>query len=116
METKLYLSMTSEGKLVGVEDGDDGSVVFVERVMGPYIAYMSRHWGHLGWHVAIKKSGNVKNGKKTLYPWGQHAIKFLHRAAYPSPHPVKVLENLHGYRLCVCEDGGVCGMREAVKE
>ena len=112
VETKLYLSMTGEGRLVGIEDGSDGSVVFVERVLGAYIAYMSRHWAHHGWHVAIKKSGKVKNGKKTLYPWPQHAIKFLHRAAFPAPHPVKVLENLHGWRLAVCEDGAVRGVKE----
>ena len=90
--------------------------MFVERVLGAYIAYMSRHWAHHGWHVAIKKSGKVKNGKKTLYPWPQHAIKFLHRAAYPAPHPVKVLENLHGWRLAVYEDGTVRGVREGEGE
>ena len=112
VETALYLSMTGSGTLVGIEDGSDGSAVFVERVLGPYIAYMSRHWAHHGWHVGIKKSGKVKNGKKTLYPWAQHAIKFLHRAAFPSPHPIKVLENLHGWRLAVFEDGSVRGVRE----
>ena len=116
VETSLYLSMTGEGTLVGTEDGSDGSTVFVERVLGPYIAYLSRHWAHHGWHVAIKKSGKVKNGKKTLYPWPQHAIKFLHRAAHPSPHPIKVLENLHGWRLAVCEDGSVRGIREGEGE
>ena len=111
METKLYLAMTGEGRVVGVEDGGDDSTVFVERVLGPYIAYLSRHWAHLGYHLAIKKSGKVKNGKQTLYPWGQHAVKFLHRPAFPSPHPIKVLENLHGMRLSVSEDGVVYGER-----
>ena len=46
METKLYLAMTSEGRMVGIEDGGDDSTVFVERVLGPYIAYLSRHWAH----------------------------------------------------------------------
>ena len=110
METSLYLSMTEAGKVVGVEEGGEDTV-FVERVLGPYIAYLSRHWAHLGYHLAIKRSGNVKNGKKTVYPWGQHAIKFLHRAAHPHPHPVKVLENLHGWRLSVTEDGVVHGVR-----
>ena len=116
LETKLYLSMTGDGRLVGIEDGSEDSVVFVERVLGSYIAYMSRHWAHHGWHVAIKKSGKVKNGKKTLYPWPQHAIKFLHRAAFPRPHPIKVLENLHGWRLAVCEDGTVRGLKEGEGE
>ena len=42
VETDLFLSMNSKGKLVGIFEGTDESTVFVERRLGPYIAYLSR--------------------------------------------------------------------------
>ena len=42
VETDLFLSMNSKGKLVGITDGTDESTVFVERRLGPYLAYLSR--------------------------------------------------------------------------
>ena len=42
VETDLFLSMNAKGKLVGILDGTDESTVFVERTLGPYLAYLSR--------------------------------------------------------------------------
>ena len=42
VETDLFLAMNSKGKLVGITDGTDESTVFVERRLGPYLAYLSR--------------------------------------------------------------------------
>ena len=42
VETDLFLSMNNKGKLVGIVDGTDESTVFIERKLGPYIAYLSR--------------------------------------------------------------------------
>lgn len=112
VETDLFLSMNSKGKLVGITDGTDESTVFVERKLGPYLAYLSRKYAHFGWHVAIKRTGFIKPGKKTFYPWGQHAIKFLHRKPYAEPHPLKQLENKHGMRLIIIPDGNIKGVKE----
>ena len=70
---------------------------------------MLRKYAHLGWHMAIKRTGFVKPGKKTFYPWGQQAIKFLHRAPYADPHPLKQLQNKHWFRLVIEQDGNVKG-------
>ena len=42
-------------------------------------------WSHLGWFVGIKRSGKVKNAKRTTFPSRQKAIQFLHKMPYPSP-------------------------------
>ena len=68
-----------------------------------------RKYAHLGWHMAIKRTGFVKPGKKTFYPWGQQAIKFLHRGPYADPHPLKQLQNKHGMKLVIEKDGNVKG-------
>jgi len=111
VETDLFLSMNHKGKLVGIVDGTDESTVFIERKLGPYIAYLSRKYAHFGWHVGIKRNGLIKPGRKTFYPWGQHAIKFLHRKAYQEPHPLKQLENRHGQKITIHPDGNVVGKK-----
>lgn len=112
VETDLFLAMDSKGMLVGVADGMDEGTVFIERRLDPYIAYLSRKYAHHGWHVGLRKSGQVKPGRLTVHPWGQLAIKFLHRRAQAEPHPRKQLENRHGWRLTIQTDGYVKGTRE----
>ena len=53
---------------------------------------------------------NGKNGRKTWYPWGQKAIRFVARKPSPEPHPVKQLTNRHGMTLLILNDGTVKGI------
>ena len=33
--------------------------------------FFSKKYAHHGWHLGIKQSGEVKNGRRTWRPWGQ---------------------------------------------
>ena len=64
----------------------------------------------MGWHVGLKKNGDVKSGRKTAFPWGQKAILFIHRKPYREHHPLKQLRNRLGFTLAIMSDGKVKGM------
>ena len=69
----------------------------------------SKRFAHFGWYVGIKKNGRGKNGRKTWYPWGQNAIRFIARTPYAQPHPIKQLTNRRGLTLIIRNDGFVKG-------
>ena len=71
--------------------------------------FFSKRFAHFGWYVGIKKTGRGKNGRKTWYPWGQKAIRFVARKPSPEPHPVKQLTNRHGMTLLILNDGTIKG-------
>ena len=71
---------------------------------------LSKRYAHLGWHIGLKKTGNDKNGRRTWYPWGQKAIRFVARRPYPQPHPLKQITNRHGLTLTLMADGSVRGL------
>ena len=74
------------------------------------IVDFSKRYAHLGWHIGLKKTGNDKNGRRTWYPWGQKAIRFVARRPYPQPHPLKQITNRHGLTLTLMADGSVRGL------
>jgi len=82
------------------------------QIANTYFNLLLRKYAHFGWHVGIKKTGMVKPGQKTWYPWGQQAIKFLHRKPFAEPHPLKQLENKHGFRLVILAEGNIEGVKE----
>ncbi|PSN30901.1 Fibroblast growth factor 9 [Blattella germanica] len=77
VQTKLYLAMDKNGRLYGESNKYEEGTIFVSSLLGYYNTYLSRKYAHLGWYVAIKKSGKPKRGHKTK--WGQKAIQFLPR-------------------------------------
>ena len=70
---------------------------------------ISKRFAHFGWYVGIKKTGRGKNGRKTWYPWGQKAIRFVARKPYQQPHPIKQITNRHGLTLVILNDGSIKG-------
>ena len=74
------------------------------------VSDFSKRFAHFGWYVGIKKTGRGKNGRKTWYPWGQKAIRFVARKPSPEPHPVKQLTNRHGMTLIILNNRSVKGI------
>ena len=89
LDSGLYLAMNSKGFLYAEEDDTCEATVFLESSSGHYLHYLSKKYAHMGWYVGITKEGRAKNGKKTVYPWGQKAIQFVSRRAYDEPHPLR---------------------------
>ncbi|XP_063225734.1 fibroblast growth factor 9-like [Bacillus rossius redtenbacheri] len=77
VETNLFLAMNNKGRLYGEKDVSEEGTIFVEMVSGQYNSYLSRKYAHLGWYLAIKRSGRPKNGRRTA--WGQKSTQFLPR-------------------------------------
>eukprot|EP00095_Tigriopus_kingsejongensis_P007514 maker-scaffold103_size370364-snap-gene-1.19 protein:Tk07514 transcript:maker-scaffold103_size370364-snap-gene-1.19-mRNA-1 annotation:"heparin-binding growth factor 1" len=112
VETGIYLAMTEEGKLFGEPDPTQESTVFLESTHHSYLIYLSKKYSHMGWHVGLKRNGEAKNGKLTLHPWGQKAILFSPRVAFAEHHPLRLIQNRHGYHLTIHQDGSVSGTKE----
>ncbi len=109
VETGMFLSMGPEGRLYGTKNPSNMDTVFVEKKLGPYLTYLNRSHAHLGWHVGIQQNGQPKNGTLTAYPWGQKAVSFVSRRPYAEHHPVRQLQNRHGFKLAVRADGKGAG-------
>ncbi|TRY69946.1 hypothetical protein TCAL_05211 [Tigriopus californicus] len=112
VESGNYLAMTEDGKLFGEPDPTQTSTVFYVQTHASYLTYLSKKYSHMGWHVGIKKNGEVKNGKMTLHPWGQRAILFSLRKPFVEHHPVRLIKNRHGFYLAIFKDGTVKGTKD----
>ena len=71
----------------------------------------SKKYAHHGWHLGVTKTGAMKNGRRTFYPWGQKAILFVQRRPFSDPFPLKQIVNRHGFKLAILADGKVKGER-----
>lgn len=60
-------------------DADEIGCIFIEKLDGGYLTYLSKKNAHLGWYLGFKRSGRPKPGPKTT--WGQKAVQFLARRA-----------------------------------
>ena len=50
------------------------------------------------------RSGDTKNGKRTMWPWGQKSVRWLHRRPRAPASVVRgVLTSGHGHSLAVVE-------------
>ncbi|CAG0888803.1 unnamed protein product [Cyprideis torosa] len=75
VESNLYLAMDRKGKLYGESNRYEEGTVWIELLHGLHTSYLNRKYAHMGWYMAIKKSGKAKKAKKTI--WGQKAVKFI---------------------------------------